>query len=94
MKARMANKAGEKSMLVNMAESIGSTLGKIAKKARAVEESALKLAPAPKSRGARKPTLKTKKSAASKTASPSPSARKKAGVKTRRGKKALARRKA
>ncbi len=93
MKRRVADKSNDPSMLVTVAESIGSTLGKIAKKAEAVEASALKLKPAAKGRGSRKQVPKAKKSGKKRPGSISRlTGRKKAAAKNSRGKKASGRR--
>ncbi len=95
MKVRAAKKSKDKSMLVNMAESIGTTLGKIAKKAKVVEESALKSMPTTKTSGSRKRVLKAKKSGIGKSSSTSlVTARSKSKAQARRGKKAPGGRKA
>ena len=83
MKVRVANTHRDKSMLVSVAESIGSTLGTIAAKVNAVQNVTLTSKPA-SARRRNKPALKAKKSGSNTALSPAPvTSRSKAAKKTR-----------
>ena len=83
MKVRVANTHRDKSMLVSVAESIGSTLGTIAAKVNAVQNVTLTSKPA-SARRRNKPALKAKKSGSNTALSPAPvTSRSKAAKKAR-----------
>ena len=83
MKARVARIHKDKSMLVSVAESIGSTLGTIAAKVNAVQKVTLTAKPGLAKRR-NKPALKAKNSGSNCAVSPPPvTSRSKAAKKTR-----------
>ena len=88
MKARVANIHRDKSMLVSVAESIGSTLGTIAAKVNAVQKVTLTSKPGSAKRR-NKPALKAKKSGSNTALSPAPVTSRSKAAKKIRGSSAL-----